>query len=1462
MKSNMKKRIIAVMLCMAMLASYGSYALAEGEAGTNQENVQTTESGPAQEVNVVAASQSETSAAQTEPAVSEMPVEEEQTEDTELGVIQEESSSAVSETTQEQLADKEQGVDVSETVEQVETQENSVEDEVIAEAPFYSSCTIGSTTIVVSAEAGVIPVGTALKVLPLSENDEEIVKNTISATVETEDTKVLNTASYDISLWNNGEEIQPNGNVQVIFEKAKRENDAAVFHVTDNKKSATDMAAVSDGNGNQVISTTHFSIYTDAELLNYDFVKADTSAVVQEMAVDEDITGVYKYNPNSTEIAIDKKLDIPELEEGQVWKGKEVIYNGDGTFTVTLYVKGKNFTKTTYNDNGQETGTELVYPVKGNIVLTDTIGDGFEIQSSDFGEQSVSSEGGKVIWTINENMLPTDGTYASITYTIKLTEGAVKATTYETNKLAATMIPDEYNTYYYTHEVVTENVPVVINWNNGMGGEAGINSLTLWNVEYAHTGKVGSMEFEGRNCSYTKLKSNSSNADTMLWYTTFSDTGDQYNKYYHVVILSGEEVLYRLDGEQTVNVDNPGGNGDSYYFTVTEVSEDAIPVPGHEANAIDIQEMGQIQLNTPGAANLQTDKTATVVDWNERTYDIDLYAWHDYVVEQPVSVMIALDVSGSMPWFVTKPTGGTTNLKNIDTEANRKQYNLNTGENKGVKAWSGYKYYVKKTGEGDAKEYKPIGWDGQNWRYIKSKSTGEKMFEEDNIGIVKNDDTIYIRGVSDQTKLEALEEAVTHFVSKIQKTDGSKVGIVTFAGKVTKNYNLENASEFDVNTVFSEVQLFGGTNQYAGLNEAYTQLKNDDSSNKKYLVLFSDGDPTNEDINTNTSNLATDIGKDNKIEALFTAGIFQDKTCSGAANLINWAKPDRSYAKIASSANELVSAFDSIFGMINVSMEGATIKDYIDSRFELVDGDGNVLNEGDTVDGGTVGKDSNGWYVVWDNQTISYATSKDEAWHRTIRVKAKDEYIGGNDVTTNGPGSGISVPIDGQTVNKPFTSPTVNVKVDFNVGAEEVTIFLGDKLESYFTSVIQNEITALQSTTGTAYTMLQDVDVNIQWYTDDECTQMTTVGNIQNATPTDETVYYAKVTVTPKTDGSSSAGNMPDPEGGYYRVDPAGVSKVGTYTVYVISGQIVITKTLEKTSDKDEIFTFAITKNGEEFKTVSITVSAGETSGTMTTDLVNELKNLPRGSYAISEVEKEGYSVKEVAASDETNCKMELSNKTITFTLGTYTENGEDKDTIQTKQYEKGVYGEAAFTNQVVLAQHWGIRKRSEANTSLYLGDAYFYLSKVENSIPSITPSYVGVSSSNETTKGIVSWYKYDQSKKDHCGDVVTDNKLPEGVYQLTEYRSPSGYVKSDVNWTLEINSEGGLASLTASDGEEIKRGNDGTVIYFYYDNEVVFNLPSSGGSGIYWYLFGGVLLMMAASLIVYKNKRREVLKR
>jgi fibro-slime domain len=123
--------------------------------------------------------------------------------------------------------------------------------------------------------------------------------------------------------------------------------------------------------------------------------------------------------------------------------------------------------------------------------------------------------------------------------------------------------------------------------------------------------------------------------------------------------------------------------------------------------------------------------------------------------------------------------------------------------------------------------------------------------------------------------------------------------------------------------------------------------------------------------------------------------------------------------------------------------------------------------------------------------------------------------------------------------------------------------------------------------------------------------------------------------------------------------------------------------------------------------------------------------------------------------------------------------------------------------------------------------------------------SYTGRSDEN----GVVSW---------------KSEEIPKGTYLLEETKSPEGYALSEEKWIITVKDYGRVEIRTGSgevvDPDSKLENSDGTLVFTYtFCNEVVYKLPSTGGPGIYWYMFGGVLFMAAASLIAYKNKHREV---
>lgn len=156
------------------------------------------------------------------------------------------------------------------------------------------------------------------------------------------------------------------------------------------------------------------------------------------------------------------------------------------------------------------------------------------------------------------------------------------------------------------------------------------------------------------------------------------------------------------------------------------------------------------------------------------------------------------------------------------------------------------------------------------------------------------------------------------------------------------------------------------------------------------------------------------------------------------------------------------------------------------------------------------------------------------------------------------------------------------------------------------------------------------------------------------------------------------------------------------------------------------------------------------------------------------------------------------------------------------------------ITNQA----KWQLIKYSSSSQDkeIVLQGAKFELKDTKGAV------YTGESDDN----GIVKWKKGNQ---DFTG------VFPNGTYTLTETAAPTGYMLG-ASVTFEM--EGGVPVNMSGESADIKNG----ILTFYYANEILYTLPSTGGAGIHWYIIGGMLLMMAAVLMVYKQKRGEVLER
>lgn len=74
----------------------------------------------------------------------------------------------------------------------------------------------------------------------------------------------------------------------------------------------------------------------------------------------------------------------------------------------------------------------------------------------------------------------------------------------------------------------------------------------------------------------------------------------------------------------------------------------------------------------------------------------------------------------------------------------------------------------------------------------------------------------------------------------------------------------------------------------------------------------------------------------------------------------------------------------------------------------------------------------------------------------------------------------------------------------------------------------------------------------------------------------------------------------------------------------------------------------------------------------------------------------------------------------------------------------------------------------------------------------------------------------------------------------------------------VQMLSADGGDSRAVSDGMIIGPGMTNTEVSLSIRNTELYELPNSGGIGIYWYSIGGTMLMLAAALILYKSKRQR----
>ena len=754
--------------------------------------------------------------------------------------------------------------------------------------------------------------------------------------------------------------------------------------------------------------------------------------------------------------------------------------------------------------------------------------------------------------------------------------------------------------------------------------------------------------------------------------------------------------------------------------------------------------------------NVESNKTVSVENYDDRTYKIDLTAsskvTQAVTTTTPYDIVMVLDTSGSMSDALYNYTEYTGTLTSSFL------YNEN-------------KYFVKT----DDKIYQSLNYyydyRGDSYWYYKDANSKK-------VKVAQGSSTKIYTRTSDDTKMTALKNAAKAFVSNVnEKNPDSRISIVYFSGSASiKETNESNKkyllrvgdSRETIDSWIDELNADGATNTAEGFDKAKKVFSSDEkwanvdqlNGRKKMVVFLTDGVPTtysdyDKTVARNAVTHASDIKRDYKAD-IYSLGIFDAANSNGNLSGAPIATINKFMTDVASDSSKYMTAdsVDSLYHIFNSITDNmpvsitATITDVIDSRFELTT-DEKVRLKGR---GATVTENDGTTTVTWTNTTVTSKTGNTPGWHETIEIKAKDDFIGGNMIPTNGSASGITVGDN----TKYFPQPSVNVKLlTPSIGDKEITYYKGDTIESSkFSGELLGtyKMTELDTTTA--------VEKGIPKLTEEQLTKL------KNG----ETVEIP------------------------YSYTNSNTDIEGTF-VYEYRN----TRYKAKDTKVDPLKDHTATEAGKDVEEYELTV-------TFVPKTVVERKELLKDTAVL-----------------EPNAEANISG------------------TVVTNASVTGTY-------KVHVLALWAIVKQSTSTGSdgkhPMLSGAKFELVKDSK------VCYTGKSNSD----GFVEWYK--------DGTKVSLSGIEKATYTLRETSAPAGYAKSEVQWTIQITD----TSVTIKDANEnnitpTPLTNTGKTYDAYtYENTPVYALPSTGGTGIYLYMIGGMLLMFAAVWILYKNKCKEVL--
>lgn len=701
---------------------------------------------------------------------------------------------------------------------------------------------------------------------------------------------------------------------------------------------------------------------------------------------------------------------------------------------------------------------------------------------------------------------------------------------YDNVTLTAYFIPENENLFYYYS---SDESLGTVNPNKTLTGQDGIATATSGNVfsgwfdeenhyisnsatfvaSQASSSMILQAKFRPKGKVNYTITVNDENAGTVnpSGSQQSKDDGRNNNTITATPNEGYEFICWKLNGTelyqypQTIKPDeNPiylsgGDTLQAFFQKATLVDEN------HSANSDIVisdarkRELQQWLKSLQNSKAISGDKTAHVVDPANRIYEID-FDTESALMDLTAGIDIAfiVDVSNSILF--------PANLVKTDKTIVLTQANLN-------KAFpDGGTYYIISDPKGTSTVYRIYRESDGIWYAVDASYDNIKRFRVEASNTYA--ETTYAapyaypiyRDASGTQRKQYMQDSIDNTLESLKDILGSitAVGGTTSDIRIAWNtfaHSLITSNDFSSLSENFEIkinQTAGGTHQDKGLSDASTFNW---QGAKKYAILITDGAPNDSSASDiyNDVKRAAEALKVNKGVTLITVGLSTRNVSEGSLLLKFIASDyDNTGKKLffeAESGSDLENVLLEVLQtIISKRIVSGDIEDVIDSAFYPVDSSGMPLAEGYydlkgqpfVGDGESSGEErfklsydsSNGtWKIKYCNLRISDHNQV------SILVKAKEDFLGGNKITTN-KGDAVIQPtwwydptrsseepnhgwiyIGNSAESIVLNSPMVNVKeLSFTYDSSEETVNKGDpvnpaeKLQLLYNNIAVEEV--------------------------------------------------------------------------------------------------------------------------------------------------------------------------------------------------------------------------------------------------------------------------------------------------------------------------------------------------------------------------------------------------------------------